>query len=96
VREAPLGRLLLERAVREALTVGAARGARLAPDVEAGILSFIDGLPPATKPSFLLDLEAGRQTELEHLSGAIARLGRLSGVPTPVHDVCVAALSVRR
>jgi ketopantoate reductase len=48
------------------------------------------------KPSFLLDLEAGGPTEIDDLSGAVSRLGRLAGVETPVHDVATAALSAQR
>ena len=90
VREAPHGRLLLERAVREVLAVGRARGVALAEDDAARIL---EGLGAAIKPSFLLDLEGGGSTELDDLSGAVARLGREAGVETPVHDTAVAALA---
>jgi 2-dehydropantoate 2-reductase len=93
VRDAPHGRLLLERAVREVLAVGRARGVRLAEDDAAKILAFMDGLGAAIKPSFLLDLESGGPNELDDLSGAVARLGREAGVETPVHDTGVAALA---
>lgn len=95
VREAPLGPLLLERAVREVIAVGRARGVALDEREDAAkILAFIDSLAPAIKPSFLLDLESGGPTEIEDLSGAVSRLGRLAGVETPVHDVATAALGV--
>jgi 2-dehydropantoate 2-reductase len=93
VRDAPFGRLLLERAVREVLTVARARGLKLADDEASKILAFIDSMGPALKPSFLVDLEAGGPTELDDLSGAVSRLGRESGVETPVHDTATAALS---
>lgn len=96
VRRAPLGNLLIERALREVLAVARARGVALGEDVEPGILGFIAGLPDLIKPSFLLDLEAGGPTEIEDLNGAVSRLGRLAGVETPVHDVATAALSVAR
>jgi 2-dehydropantoate 2-reductase len=96
VRDAPLGRLLLERAVREVTAVARARGVALAPDTEARILEFVESLAPPIKPSFLLDLEAGGPTEIEDLSGAVSRLGREAGVETPVHDVATAALGVAR
>jgi 2-dehydropantoate 2-reductase len=96
VREAPLGKLLLERAVREVLAVARARGVPLADDEEAKILAFIDSLGGGMKPSFLLDLEAGGPTELDDLSGAVARLGREAGVETPVHDTAAAALGAVR
>jgi 2-dehydropantoate 2-reductase len=93
VRDAPFGKLLLERAVREVLAVARARGLELGDDEASKILSFIDSMGPALKPSFLVDLEAGGRTELDDLSGAVSRLGRAAGVETPVHDTATAALS---
>ncbi len=93
VRDAPYGRLLLGRAVREVLAVARARGLSLADDEDAKILAFIDSLGGGMKPSFLVDLEAGGPNELEDLSGAVSRLGREAGVETPVHDTATAALS---
>lgn len=94
IRDTPLGHLLIERAVREALGVARALGVAVAPDDDAKILGFIDSLGTGLKPSFLLDLEAGGPTEIADLSGAISRLGRKAGVETPVHDVATAALGV--
>src|SRR6185295_4534861 len=96
VRNAPLGRLLIERALREVLAVARARGVGLTGSEEAEILRFVDSLPDPTKPSFLLDLESGGPTEIEDLSGAVSRLGREAGVETPVHDVATAALGAAR
>jgi 2-dehydropantoate 2-reductase len=95
IRKAPLGQLLLERAVHEVAAVGRGRGVALPADVEEKILAFIASLPDPIKPSFLLDLESGGPTEIEDLCGAVSRLGRLAGVDTPVHDVATAALNVR-
>ncbi len=92
VREAELGLLLIERAVAEAAAVGRAAGAALPDDEESRAVEFIAGLPGAMVPSFVLDVEAGGPTELDILSGAVTRLGRRAGVPTPVHDTVVAAL----
>jgi 2-dehydropantoate 2-reductase len=94
VRDAPYGRLLLERAAKEVLAVARARGLRLDDDEASKILSFIDSIGPAIKPSFLVDLERGGPTELDDLSGAVSRLGREAGVETPVHDTATAALSL--
>src|ERR1017187_1626275 len=93
VRDAPFGKLLLERAVREVLAVARARGLELGDDEASKILSFIDSMGPALKPSFLVDLEAGGRTELDDLSGAVSRLGRAAGGETPVHETATAALS---
>lgn len=92
VRARPLGPLLLERLVGEVGAVGRARGVALPADEEARTLERIRGLPDEMRPSYLLDLEAGGPTELDVLSGAISRIGREVGVPTPVHDTAAAAL----
>jgi len=38
------------------------------------------------KNSMLQDIEAGRKTEIDFLNGAVSRLGRELGVPTPEND----------
>jgi 2-dehydropantoate 2-reductase len=94
LRATPLGHLLIERAVREVINVARARKVALADDETERTIKVIDGLPEAMKPSLLIDLEAGRPTEIEDLSGAVSRLGKASGVETPVHDTAAAAIGV--
>ncbi|HYU32753.1 MAG TPA: ketopantoate reductase family protein [Thermoanaerobaculia bacterium] len=96
VRDAPLGRPLIERAVREVVAVGRALGIALTEEDVSRTLAFVDAMAPGIKPSFLLDLESGGPTELDDLCGAVSRLGREAGVETPVHDVATAALGVVR
>lgn len=92
IRDKPLGHILLERSVREVLAVARALGVRVGEEDAQTILGFIDSLPSGIKPSFLLDLEAGRPTEIDDLCGAVSRLGRRAGVETPVNDVATAIL----
>ncbi|MFI5180391.1 MAG: ketopantoate reductase family protein [Thermoanaerobaculia bacterium] len=92
IRTAPLGPLLLSRAVHEVFAVARERGVVLLDDEEEKTLRFIDSIGDGTKPSFLLDLEASGPTELDDLCGAVSRLGREAGVPTPIHDTATAAL----
>jgi 2-dehydropantoate 2-reductase len=94
LRATPLGRLLIERAVREVIGVAHARKVVLADDEVERTIKTIDGLPDAMKPSLLIDLEAGRPTEIDDLSGAVSRLGKACGVETPVHDTAAAAIGV--
>lgn len=96
IRQAPLGSLLIERALREVAAVARARGVALPEEVEEKILAFIASAPDVMRPSFLLDLESGGPTEIDDLNGAVSRFGREAGVGTPVHDVATAALSVVR
>src|ERR1700730_384723 len=49
-------------------------------------------LPAAMKASMAQDLERGARLEVEWLSGAVARIGRAKGVPTPAHAAVYAAL----
>lgn len=92
IRDKPLGRLMIERLVHEAIAVGQALGVPLTQDDETRILGFANSLAAPLKPSLLVDLEAGRPTEIDDLSGAVSRLGRKAGVETPVHDVATAVL----
>jgi 2-dehydropantoate 2-reductase len=94
LRATKLGHLLIERAVREVVSVARGRKVALADDEAERTMKVIDSLPEAMKPSLLIDLEAGRPTEIEDLSGAVSRLGRAIGVETPVHDTAAAAIGV--
>ncbi len=93
LRESPLGRRLLERAVGEAVAVGRSRGVPLPADEEQRVMSLINALPPAMRPSLLLDLLAGSPTEVAVLSGAIARFASDARLETPIHDLAAIALA---
>jgi 2-dehydropantoate 2-reductase len=93
VRDAPRGRLLLERAVREVVAVATARGVALPRGEAEEVIRRLDGLAPGLSPSFLLDVQAGGPTELDILSGAVSRLGAEVGVDTPVHDTTTTAIT---
>jgi 2-dehydropantoate 2-reductase len=97
VRDAPGGRRLIQRAVGEVVAVARARGVPLPEDEASRTSAYImDALPAGMKPSFLLDLESGGPTELDTLSGAVARFAADAGIECPVHETATAALGVRR
>ncbi|TMH30376.1 MAG: 2-dehydropantoate 2-reductase [Betaproteobacteria bacterium] len=77
----------------EAAAIGERLGLRLRVDVDRRI----DGLGSlgAHKMSMLQDLEHRRSMEIESLVGAVAELGRLTGVPTPTVDVVLALVRQR-
>lgn len=93
LRANTLGRRLLRRAIEEIVAVAGAHGIRLPEGEVSRVLGVIDGLPPGTKPSFLLDLEAGGPTELEILSGAVSRFAEAAGIAAPIHDTAALALA---
>ena len=43
-------------------------------------------VPPATRYSTLQDLDAGRHTEIDMFSGALIRMGKELGIPTPYNE----------
>jgi len=90
----PDARRLFTDLIAETVAVGRARGARLEDGLEAKQLAFAEGLPAEMKASMLGDLERGNRLELPWLTGAVARLGRELGVPTPVSEVVYAVLKL--
>jgi 2-dehydropantoate 2-reductase len=92
VLSTPEARQLCANALEEVATVGRARLVDLPPDVVQATLRLTEGFAPLTKPSMLVDLEAGRRLELEAMNGTVVRYGRETGVLTPVHNVIYAAL----
>jgi 2-dehydropantoate 2-reductase len=92
LRADPDTRMLLYNAIAEAAAVGRARGVALPEDAVERQMAVLDGWPPEMVASMLHDLNAGKRMEVDYLSGAVARLGRQCGVPTPVHDTLYAAL----
>jgi 2-dehydropantoate 2-reductase len=100
VTRSPLGvimqdpdlRAMLRGAVAEALAVANAKGIPVRSDMVEDVANAYDALPPETKASMLVDLENGRRLELPWLSGAVARIGREVGVPTPIHGFIAAVL----
>jgi 2-dehydropantoate 2-reductase len=87
----PEGRDLLARAIAEIVAVAHAYDVPITDDDAVTAHRSMLALPGAIKPSFLLDLESGGQTEVDALAGTVSRLGRGKGVPTPIHDVATAA-----
>lgn len=85
VREDPEARELFLNAMLETAAVSRARGVALADGFAQDRLEFADGLPPDMTSSMHTDLERGNRLELDWLSGAVVRLGRESGVATPVN-----------
>ncbi|WP_431926641.1 2-dehydropantoate 2-reductase [Amycolatopsis tucumanensis] len=85
-------RELVTALLTEAVAVGQAVGADLGPADVAATVSFYDQLGPADGTSMLYDRLAGRPTEYEMFNGAVTRLGRKHGVPTPANQAVYALL----
>ena len=100
VARAPIGvllttpetRNLVERGMEEIAAVARAEGASLPADAVARTLVLLDGVTPSGTASMQRDIAAGKRSELDEWTGAVARLGAKHGVPTPVHSFVYASL----
>ena len=92
IRADPDLRATFEAAMREAWSVGRARGIALPDDFIASQMTFADGLPAEMKASMLHDLDAGNRLEAPWLSGAVARMAREAGASAPVSATLYAAV----
>jgi 2-dehydropantoate 2-reductase len=83
---------MLQAAVREAMAVARAKAIVVAESTLDDVAKAYAALPPQTRSSMLEDLERGRRLELPWLSGAVVRIGKEIGVPTPTHSFINAVL----
>jgi 2-dehydropantoate 2-reductase len=93
VRDTPATYELMIAAIEEVIAVGRARGVNLPADLMDSTVGMIKSFPAASKSSMLEDFERGRRLELPWLSGAVVRIGREVGVPTPIHQFITAILT---
>jgi 2-dehydropantoate 2-reductase len=92
IRDDPELWQMLKDAVAEGMAVARAKGVTVAQSTVEDVAKAYSALPPQTKSSMLEDLERGRRIELPWLSGAVVRIGREVGVPTPTHAFINAVL----
>jgi 2-dehydropantoate 2-reductase len=85
LRSLPETRQLVEQACVETLTVARARGIALAEDSPAKTMAALDTIAPGIIASLQRDIESGRPSELDALTGALVRLGAEVDVATPLH-----------
>jgi 2-dehydropantoate 2-reductase len=92
LRSIPETREMLVAALNEVAAVAKARGVDLPEDAVKLALQSIDDLPEDGTASMQRDIMDGRPSELEAQNGAVVRMGREAGVPTPVHAFIYATM----
>lgn len=100
ITRAPIGvlrsitetRQMLEQAMEEIFAIGRAWGVKFGPDILSQTMMAYDNLAAAGTTSMQRDIAEGRPSELEGQMGAIVRLGRECGTPTPVNELIYHAL----
>lgn len=85
IRSQPESRAMVQGAMQEIYDVATARGISLPTDAVATALAFLDRQPAQGTASLHRDIIEGKPSELEAWNGAVDRLGREVGVPTPIH-----------
>ena len=83
---------LLLRVMKEAASVGLARGIDLDEDVVERTMAHFDEFHSQLRSSMQLDLERGNRLEVSALNGTVVRLGTELGVDTPVNSFIYACL----
>jgi len=77
---------MMQAAVEEAKAVARARGVEIPC---ADVMEKVRQVCVATGEnisSMLQDIRAGKRTEIDYINGAVARLGKETGVPTPINS----------
>jgi len=78
--------------LEEAIAVGRADGAHLAPDEAQRIMTQLLGYSPELGTSMYFDRLAGRPLEVDALTGAIVAAGERHGIATPLNRALLALL----
>jgi len=80
--------------VTEVARVGEAKGVRLPDNIVDATLKLAEAMP-VTVSSTAQDMLKGKRTEIDHLNGAVVRLGDALGIATPVNRALNALIKLR-
>lgn len=83
---------VLDVAMREIVAVGRGEGVSLSEKDLGDAIEWAVTLRPGIKPSMQKDIERGNRLEIDALSGAVVRLGKKHGLPTPANGTILVAL----
>ena len=79
---------------KEVIDIARQKGIDIDDDYAVKQLEQLKKVPYANKPSTLQDIEHGRKTEVEMFAGTVIRLGKETGVPTPLNEFLYHAVRV--
>ena len=85
---------LASEILKEGLTLAKEDGYDYGQDSLDRFISYLEK-GGAHKPSMLIDVEKKRPTEVDFMSGAIARYGAKYGIPTPVNSTFTHLLNTK-
>jgi 2-dehydropantoate 2-reductase len=79
-------------AFQEVEAVGRAEGVSLPEGLADRTAGYLDGIPPTTRSSLLIDLQQGKPIEIEGLAGAVVRRAAKRGLPASIMSALYAVL----
>ena len=93
IAQLPYGRVMegegvpevMRNVVEECLAVAQASGVTVPGDMHGAVARLVVSMPTQYS-STAQDLARGKRSEIDHLNGHVARVGRSLGVPTPVNQ----------
>ncbi len=88
----PATRQTMVSAFEEVEAVGRGEGILLPDGLAERIAGYLDGIPPTTRSSLLIDLQQGKPIEIEALAGAVVRRAARRGLPAPIMSALYAVL----
>lgn len=80
------------RACGEVAAVARAEGIPIPEDLPQRLRAYMEGLPPSTRSSLLIDLQSGKRIEVESLPGSVVRRAAAAGVDVPIMATLYASL----
>jgi 2-dehydropantoate 2-reductase len=86
---------MLVSLLEELLLVANAEGAEMNRSVIDRIIHQIENLPFETTSSMHSDFKAGKNTEVDTLTGIVVKLGQKHGIPTPMYEHVYTELKLR-
>jgi 2-dehydropantoate 2-reductase len=92
----PTSKKMVVACLQEIEAVGRANKVDLDTDVVEKTMAYMESTAKDLHASMHTDLEMGRPLELEALNGAVVRIGREAGIPTPVNDILYSLLVVHK
>lgn len=78
----------------EVIRIARRKGIMISEDYAVNHIDFLKKLPPENMSSTLQDILAGRKTEVEMFAGTVIRLGKETGIDTPLNEFLYHAIKL--
>lgn len=94
VLDDPLTKSLYENCVKEAVSVAKAMDVNVPDNAFEAIMRITENTACSSKSSLLVDIESGRNTEIEALNGTLTRFAQKYNIDVPINKVIYGAVKL--